>query len=114
MSVAVDAPRPSGFLTRLMRGVINLILGTLFCLTPVTALIVLGWLMRRMRMVALRHAGLPYQPPGWILGAAGNGRIARVLGGFAANIREGVMAATALALATAPFTVTVRLRLFMS
>lgn len=105
MSVAADAPRRAGVIGRSLRAVITLIIGTLLCLTPVTALLVLGWLMRRMRMVALRNAGLAADRPGWILGTPGARGLARWLGGLAANIREGVMAVTALALATAPFTV---------
>ncbi len=56
-----------------------------------------------MRYVALRRAGVMSEAPGWVFGS-GKGLI-RLLSGLAANIREGVMAAVSLALATAPFTV---------
>ena len=54
------------------------------CLHPVTAIIALGWLTRRM--AAIMGAGAA---PGWILGPQDAGRITRTLGGLAANIRDG-------------------------
>ena len=105
MSVAADVPRREGLILRGVRVLFSLVVGTLLGLTAVTSLIPLGWLMRRMRMVAVRQAGLACERPGWILGSPGGGFLARSLGGIAANIREGVMAATALALATAPFSI---------
>lgn len=103
MSAAADpAPRASLF-GRSLGGLKSLIIGTLLCLTPPTSLLVLGWLMRRMRLVALRKSGLEAVPPGWLLGE-GRG-VTRWIGGLAANVREGVMAGISLALATAPFTV---------
>lgn len=41
--------------------------------------------------------------PKWIIGARGAGRLERWLGGIAANVREGVLAALSLFLATMPF-----------
>lgn len=105
MSVAADAPRERGLLGRLVRVLFTFVVGTLLCLTPATSLLVLGWIMRRMRMVALRSAGVEAERPGWIMGAAGSRGIGRWMGGLAANVREGVMAVVALALATAPFSV---------
>ncbi len=105
MSVAADAPRDRSLLGRLFGVVFSFVMGTLLCLSAATSLLVLGWLMRRMRMVALRSAGVGVERPGWIMGAAGSRGLARWLGGLAANVREGVMAAAALALATAPFSV---------
>ena len=90
---------------RLLGALKALIFGSLLCITAATSLIVLGWLMRRMRMIASRRAGLLHDAPGWILGRSGQGWIARLLGGLAANIREGLLAAISLALATAPFAV---------
>lgn len=78
--------------------------GPLLALTAPTSIILLGWLQRRMRIVALRKAGLPAATPGWILGSRGDGRIVRWLGGLGANIREGLSAFVSLALATLPFT----------
>ncbi len=104
MVTDIAPPRP-GLLARTFGAFRSLILGTLLCLTPITALIVLGWLMRRMRFVAARKAGMAAERPGWIMGARGAGKLARLLGGLAANIREGVLAALSLALASAPFTI---------
>ena len=104
MSVAADIPRDSGALVRLLGALKTLIIGTLLCMTPVTAVVVLGWLMRRMRFVAHRRAGLEMDRPGWILGPGGGRWFARLVGGLALNIRTGVSAAVSLALATLPFT----------
>ncbi len=104
MSVAADIPRESGAIVRLLGALKTLIIGTLLCMTPVTAILVLGWLMRRMRFVAHRRSGLDAARPGWILGSRGNGWLVRLLGGFAANIRVGLGAAFSLLLATLPFT----------
>lgn len=103
MSVATDPPQRTGVLRSLVGALRTLVLGTLLCLSAPTSLIALGWLMRRMRHVAHRTAGLPTTRPGWIMSA--NPGLAGWLGGLGANIREGIMAAFSLALATAPFTV---------
>ncbi|MEL7151487.1 MAG: hypothetical protein AAGK71_12165 [Pseudomonadota bacterium] len=103
MSVAADPVARTGLFSRVFGAIKTLILGTLLCLSAPTSLIVLGWLMRRMRFVAFRRAGMDVSAPGWFLGD-GTG-LKRWVGGFAANIREGVMAAFSLVLATAPFTV---------
>lgn len=103
MTVAPDIERRPNAAMRLINLLKSLVLGSLLCLTAPTSLIVLGWLMRRMRFVAHRRAGLSGTPPGWIMGEGKP--LARLLGGLAANIREGLMAATSLALATAPFTI---------
>jgi len=104
MSVAADIPRDSGAFVRLLGSLKTLIIGTLLCMTPVTAILVLGWLMQRMRFVAYRRAGMEMDRPGWILGSRGGGWIARLLGGLAANVRTGLGATFSLALATLPFT----------
>ena len=98
-------PREGGLIGRFLHAVFSFLVGTALCLTPVTSLVVLGWLMRRMRMVALRRAGMAGARPGWILGGPDASGLGRILGGLAANIRDGVMAAVALAVATAPFSV---------
>ena len=60
---ALDAPR-KGILT----GPKNLIVGTLLAMTPVTALLVLGWFMRDMRRVAQAASGGGQTAvPGWVL-----------------------------------------------
>ena len=100
MTIAADmaTPRP-GVLGRLAGALKSMVLGSLLCLTPITALIVLGWLMRRMRFVSATRAGLATDRPGWIMSRRGAGASGRLLGGLAANIREGLLAALSLVLA---------------
>ena len=95
------AVRPSA-IWRLLGALKTLIIGTLLCATPVTAIVVLGWLMRRMRWQA---GVLGAERPGWAMGARGTGWLGRSVGGFAANVREGTLAAISLFLATMPFSV---------
>lgn len=80
-----------------------IIFGTLAGLTPVTSLVSLGWLSRRMRAQAFAAAGMDGSAPGWILGTSRNGVLTRMLGGLAANIREGIMMAFSLMIAAFPF-----------
>jgi len=75
-------------------------IGGLLCLHPVTAVIALGWLTRRMGAVLVADA----PAPGWLLGPSGAGRISRAFGGLAANIRDGLRTLAGLALLTLPFT----------
>ncbi|MCU0829522.1 MAG: hypothetical protein MUE52_19590 [Tabrizicola sp.] len=98
-----------GRLARLGHLVLNAGIGTLLCTGPVTAIIALGWLTRRSGHRARSAFGAAEEAPGWILGpreanARPTGRIARALGGLAANIRSGIMALTALLAWTLPFT----------
>ena len=102
MSVADAVPARRRPVARLLGALRTLVLGSLLCLAPVTSVIALGWLMRRMRFVALARAGLPAARPGWLLGRGG-GIASRALGGLAANLRAGFSAALSLALATMPF-----------
>lgn len=91
----------------LLNGLKNLIFGTLFCLTPFTSVIVLGWLMRYMKRVYLVSAGTSggdLKPTGWIMGSAGQGLISRLFGGLWENFRTGVGGAISLLLMTLPFT----------
>ena len=99
-----------GRLSRLARVLMNGVIGTLLCAGPVTAVIALGWLTRRQGHLARDRFGLAEEAPGWLLGpheAQGRptGRIARALGGLAANIRAGLLALAALMVWTLPFTV---------
>lgn len=89
---------------RLLRAVFNLVVGTLLCLSPLTALLVLGWLTRRMAARVDTGLGRAAGHPGWVLGPRGKGWIVRLLGGLAANFRAGVMSAAGLAALTLPFT----------
>lgn len=88
----------------------NLIIGTLLCLTPVTAVIVLGWTMRYMRAVSLRRLGSHQAlarsngTPAWVLGPRGSGFWTRWFGGFRSNMTIGAGGFVSLALATLPFT----------
>ncbi len=92
-----------GLISRSLRGVIDLVIGGLLCLTPVTAIIVLGWLTRRMTARIHDRWGQPLPHPGWIMGQGGIA--SRLLGGLAANIRSGVLTLAGLFVWTAPFTV---------
>ena len=103
MTASAEAQPRSGFISRATRAVLSLLLGTLLCLTPVTALIVLGWLMRRMRAISLSRAGMRADWPRWVMARDG-GVCVRLFGGLAANVREGVLAALSLLLVTLPFT----------
>lgn len=85
---------------RLLGALRTLIFGTFLCTTPVTAIVVLGWLMRCMRWQAGTRAAAR---PSWVLGARGAGWLGRLVGGFAASVREGVLATVSLLLATMPF-----------
>lgn len=96
----VTAALPWGAL-RLLRDVL---FGTLLCLTPVTAILALGWLTRRMDFtIRSRWHEVP-DPPGWIMGAAGKGWPQTLLGGLAANVETGLRTAAGLFLLTLPFT----------
>ncbi|MDJ1017311.1 MAG: hypothetical protein QNJ35_12420 [Paracoccaceae bacterium] len=104
MSVTADLPARSGLIMRSLGALKSLVFGTVLATTPVTAVLVLGWLMRRMRFVALTRSGIHADRPGWIIGAPGSGWLARPLGGLAANTRTGLSATFSLLLATLPFT----------
>ena len=91
----------------LFKAIKNLIFGTACCLTPVTAVIALGWLMRYMRSVAAdRMDGVEQvnESIGWIMGPKGHGLFLRCFGGFCRNIIVGVGGALSLLLVTLPFT----------
>ena len=106
MSITVDtSPARQGFVGRIIGSLRSLMIGSLLCLTAPTSLIALGWLMRRMRFVAATRAGLAAPRPGWLMATREGSLLVRLLGGLAANIREGVLAAISLALATAPFAI---------
>lgn len=98
------APRARPLPLALLRLGSNLIIGGLLCTTPLTALVVLGWLTRRMDRTAWQVWGSDRPDPGWLLGPRGQGWITRCVGGLAANFRIGVVTFTGLALWTLPFT----------
>ncbi|WP_374428357.1 hypothetical protein [Tabrizicola sp.] len=106
LSPAVYGP---GRLARLGRFLLNGTIGTFLCAGPVTAVIALGWLTRRQGHLARDRFGAAEETPGWLFGpreveGRPTGRLARALGGLAANIRAGLMALTALLAWTLPFT----------
>ena len=112
---------------------VRLLIGILLCLTPVTAILVLGWLMRLMQretalaLVRLQGARrgravghLHSDPalahladwPAWMLGRAphagagrGSRRLQRLIGGLWHNFVLGLAALGTLAAATLPFSV---------
>lgn len=78
--------------------------GTLLTALPVTSLIALGWLTRRMGHATRTRFGNAEQMPGWLFGPRETGRITRALGGLGANIRAGLITFAALLVWTLPFT----------
>lgn len=98
MSLAAASAARPGRAARLLRALADLAVGTILCLGPVTSLVALGWLTRRMA------AGISDDPrPRWVLGAPGKGALRRALGGLAMNVRAGVTASAGLAALTLPF-----------
>ncbi len=98
-----------GRLSRLGQLLVNASIGTLLCTGPVTAVIALGWIVRRSGHLARDRFGAAEETPGWLLGprewqGRPSGRMTRALGGLGANIRAGLMALTALLVWTLPFT----------
>ena len=93
-----------GRLSRLGSLAANSVIGTLLCTGPVTAILALGWLTRRQGALARSRFGITEEAPGWLLGPREKGRLARALGGLAANIRTGLLSLTALLAWTLPFT----------
>ncbi|MEZ5779373.1 MAG: hypothetical protein R3E44_13515 [Paracoccaceae bacterium] len=105
------ANRPSALgraLTLPVRALLSFVVGTLLCLTPVTSVLVLGWLTTVMRRRAFIVSGLAVpdnDQPRWMFGPRGQGWVVRSLGGLGTNIRSGFGAAFSLLLATFPFSV---------
>lgn len=92
-------------MSRLLRGIISLFVGPLLCLTAATSILVMGWQMSLIHARVMRIAGFERSQVTWVLGPRGQGIVSRMLGGLARNIRMGVSAAIALAIATFPFAV---------
>ncbi|MDH3262719.1 MAG: hypothetical protein OEM24_01835 [Paracoccaceae bacterium] len=105
MSTASAAGQRPGVLGRAFGALKTLLLGTLLSLTPLTSILVLGWLTRRMQAtIEGRLSRAPQPAPGWLLGPRGEGAVVRLLGGLGANIRAGFATAGALLGLTLPFT----------
>ncbi len=96
--------RPSR-LARLGRLAVNLAVGTLLVTQAITSILALGWLTRRMGWITRTRMGAAEDAPGWLLGPRERGRVARALGGLAANIRAGAITLVALMTWTLPFTI---------
>lgn len=90
-------------------GIKNVVIGSLLCTTPVTAIVVLGWQLRFMHAVTSRRLGgsdggiAPASRTNWLFGPIGSGWTRRVFGGLWANAVAGIGGFAALALATLPF-----------
>jgi hypothetical protein len=98
------AYRPSR-LARLGRLAANFAIGTLLTTQAITSVLVLGWLTRRTGWIARTRMGAAEDAPAWLLGPREKGRLARTLGGLAANIRAGAITLVALMTWTLPFTI---------
>jgi hypothetical protein len=98
----VDPPRARTF--RALGLLRDLGIGTLLCLTPVTAIIALGWITRAMKATIDTRWGDAVGRPGWIMGRDDAGLAQRWLGGLAANIETGLRAAVGLFVLTLPVT----------
>ena len=120
------AARPS-WIGRVSATIWRGLIGILFCLTPLSSVVVLGWLMRMMRResaIALirRTAGLrrraalerlrssPHlaglaKPPNWFTsGAQGEGsRLRRTFAGLRKNVELGISTIASLCVAVVPF-----------
>ncbi len=89
--------------------------GVVLCLTPVTAILVLGWLMRlmqreeeftRKRLRGAAGGEIGPRLPHWITveTPTSKSRLARWLGSLVDNLRQGLTALVTLAVGTFPFT----------
>jgi hypothetical protein len=92
-----------GWISRAGLGLWTLVVGAVLCAAPVTSLIALGWLTRRMAWRAGQRFDMVAEAPGWVLGARGAGRWERAMGGLAANIRAGARSLVALMAWSLPF-----------
>ena len=101
----IAAPSAVSIPSRFFRWLRDMAVGTLLCLTPVAALLALGWQMRAVSRRIDARWGVVATSPGWVLGARGTGWLSRLIGGLAANVRAGVFAFLGLAMLTLPFTV---------
>ncbi|MDJ0628342.1 MAG: hypothetical protein QNJ44_08770 [Rhodobacter sp.] len=104
MTGAAAATQQRAWPWRALGGVRDLVVGSLLCLTPITALLALGWITRRMRYLVDQQWGGSGAPPGWFLGQPGAGVLPTLLGGLAANIKVGFRTALGLFVLTLPFT----------
>lgn len=103
MSAASIAVAPSaadaGRVRRIGRFAKDAVAGTLFASNPLTAVIVLGWLMRQMAWIA----GVGGSRPGWIFGS-GTSLLSRSIGGLWGNLAYGLGGLATLGILTLPLT----------
>ncbi len=104
MTGAVQTRSTRALPLRALAVIRDLIAGTLLCLTPVTAIIALGWVTRRMGATVDRHWGDAAERPGCVMGYRGGGVLQRLLGGLSANIEAGLRTLLGLFVLTLPFT----------
>lgn len=106
MSVSVNPARPMvwRWLAAALLVARDIAVGTLLCLTPIGAMLALGWITRRMGTTIRARWGTTADAPGWVLGPRGAGWMAWLLGGLAANVRAGLMALIGLGVWTLPVT----------
>ena len=101
------AVRQPGFISRSGLATLRYFFGIVLCLHPVTAIIALGWLTRRMRChIATFDGGEPALPmPGILMlnRSEQPGIVTRWIGGLFANIGAGLKALTAVLIFTLPF-----------
>jgi len=105
MNTAVARPALVTLLMWLIGLLRDLTIGTLLCASPLTALIALGWQVRRMGATVRRRWSEPTENPGWLMGRRDRGWTVWALGGLAANILSGITALVGLAALSLPFTV---------
>jgi hypothetical protein len=74
----------------------DLVVGTLLCLSPVTAILALGWITRRMATTIDRRWGEAASRPGWIMGVPRGRSAATMAGRLSANIEAGLRAAAGI------------------
>ena len=101
----LDAPRGRG--QALIGGAAKFLVGIFLCLTPVTAVLVLGWLTRKTASdIRARGEGeMPGRWPNWILSdhAVRGSWLSRWTGGLTANFFAGLKAWAAVLALTLPF-----------
>ena len=112
-----DAPRIGRSWSARLGGALRFVIGVLFCLTPVTALLALGWLTRMMRAEAAaaraRLSGTEGERaswPNWITAPQGEATgLSRWGAALWWNLREGAATLAALIAGTTPFTLLILL-----
>lgn len=120
-AAASDMPVPPAERTGLIgkvggvtTGAVKFAIGVLMCLTPVTAIIALGWLTRKtagdirqafFSNTAQADPNLPRSWPNWIRGdkASGKTGVSRWFGGLRDNLSAGVGTLAGLGILTLPF-----------